>query len=134
MATDRVWMTPAAQERLEAELAELSAQGQDRADPLRIRQLRDILRDAEVDRKPDDGLVEPGMAVTVRFLGDGSTVTVLLGSRELAELDPTLELDITSPTSPLGSAITGHSVGDEVEYDTPMGVQRVAIVAASPAG
>lgn len=134
MATDRVWMTPAAQERLEAELAELQAQAPDRVDQLRVRQLRDMLRAAEVDRKPDDGLVEPGMAVTVRFLSDRSTATVLLGTRELAELDPTLELDITSPTSPLGSAIAGHYVGDEVEYDTPAGVQRVAIVAASPAG
>ncbi len=134
MATDRVWMTAAAQERLEAELTKLSVQSQDSVDQVRVRQLRDMLRDAEVERKPDDGLVEPGMAVTVRFLSDGSTVTVLLGTRELADLDPTLDLDITSPTSPLGSAIAGHFVGDEVEYDTPTGVRRVAIVAASPAG
>ena len=37
----------------------------------RIRQLEDMLRKAQVgETPPDDGVVEPGMTVTVRFVGD----------------------------------------------------------------
>ena len=37
----------------------------------RIRQLEDMLRKAQVgETPPDDGIVEPGMTVTVRFVGD----------------------------------------------------------------
>jgi len=35
---------------------------------------------------------------------------------------------VASPTSPLGSALLGRSVGDLVEYEAPSGVLRVKIV------
>ena len=35
---------------------------------------------------------------------------------------------VASPTSPLGSALLGHGVGDEVEYEAPSGMLRVKIV------
>jgi transcription elongation factor GreA len=35
---------------------------------------------------------------------------------------------VASPTSPLGSALLGHAVGDLVEYEAPSGVLRVKIV------
>ena len=131
--TEPVWMTEAARERLVDELARLEQAGDD-ADAARIRELRETLRRAEVERKPDDGLVEPGMTVTVRFERDGEVATFLLGSRELARLDPEVELDVYSPTSPLGAAIAGRHVGDSVGYAAPSGEQRVTILTAVPFG
>ncbi len=52
----------------------------------RIRQLEDMLRRAEVgETPPNDGVVEPGMVVTYRFVGDEDTDTILLGAREIGD-------------------------------------------------
>ena len=100
----------------------------------RVRQLEDRLRRAQIGEKPaDDGLVEAGMKVTIRFQGDSDTETFLLGSRELLSLDSAVDLDIYSPTSPLGAAISGKSVGDTASYQTPTGKTiTVEIVDAVP--
>lgn len=100
----------------------------------RIRQLEDMLRRAEVGEKPaDDGLVEAGMKVTVRFAGDSETETFLLGSRELLSMDSAVDLDVYSPTSPMGAALLGHQRGDEVSYEAPNGKSiSVEIVDATP--
>jgi len=100
----------------------------------RIRQLEDRLRRAEVGDKPaDDGLVEAGMKVTIRFAGDTDTETFLLGSRELLSMDSAVDLDVYSPTSPLGAALLGKKVGDEVSYQAPNGSTiTVEVVAAKP--
>jgi transcription elongation factor GreA len=100
----------------------------------RIRQLEDMLRRAEVGEKPaDDGLVEAGMKVTIRFAGDDDTETFLLGSRELLSMDSAVDLDVYSPTSPLGAALLGHKVGDEVSYEAPNGkTLSVEVVEATP--
>ncbi len=98
----------------------------------RIRQLEDILRRAEVgETPPNDGVVEPGMVVTYRFVDDAEdeTETFLLGAREM---DPE-GLTVYSPQSPLGSAIHGRMKGDTVEYSAPNGtLLRVVIVDAVP--
>lgn len=134
MATESVWMTLTTRQKLEAELADLerASSGTDAARVLRARELRELLRNAEIDRKPADGLVEPGMRVTVRLERDGSTATFLLGSRELSGLDPDLDADVYSPTSPLGAAISGRYVGDAVTFTAPSGEQQVTILAAVP--
>ena len=100
----------------------------------RIRQLEDMLRRAEVGEKPaDDGKVEAGMTVTVRFAGDSETETFLLGSRELLSMDSAVDLDVYSPTSPMGAALLGHQKGDEVSYEAPNGKSiSVEIVDATP--
>ena len=100
----------------------------------RIKQLEDQLRKAEVGEKPaDDGLVEAGMKVTIKFAGDSETETFLLGSRELLSMDSAVDLDVYSPTSPLGEAISGKSVGDSASYTTPTGATiSVEIVDAVP--
>lgn len=100
----------------------------------RIRQLEDMLRRAEVGESPaDDGTVGPGMKVTVRFGGDSETETFLLGSREMLSLDSSVDLDVYSPTSPLGGAIVGASVGDNVSYEAPNGrTISVEVVDATP--
>lgn len=100
----------------------------------RITQLEDRLRRAQIGDKPaDDGLVEAGMKVTIRFDGDTDTETFLLGSRELLTLDSHVDLDVYSPTSPLGAAISGKSVGDSASYQAPNGATlTVHIVDAVP--
>jgi transcription elongation factor GreA len=123
-------MTPAAFAALEAELAELTAKADD-ADQARVLELRELIRNAEVGTKPDDGLVEAGMRITVKFHSDDSVETFLLGSRDLAQVDD--DIDVYSPTSPLGSAIDGHHVGDEVSFTAPNGATlTVTIVSATP--
>lgn len=127
---DAVWMTSAALEKLEQELAELTRHERAQDQP-RIAELRNLIRRAEVGTKPDDGLVEPGMTITVRFDSD-EPETFLLGSRDLLS-DNTEDLTVFSPTSPMGQAITGRSVGDRVDYVSPSGAAiSVEIIAASP--
>jgi transcription elongation factor GreA len=97
----------------------------------RIRQLEDMLRRAEVGEvPPDDGVVEPGMVVTVDF-GDGDEEKFLLGAREnLGEGDT---LDVYSPESAMGAAINGRSKGEKVSYIAPNGKElTVKIVDAEP--
>ncbi len=55
----------------------------------RIRQLEDMLLRAEVgETPPDDGIVEPGMVVTYKFVGDDDdeAETFLLGAREIEDV------------------------------------------------
>jgi transcription elongation factor GreA len=96
----------------------------------RIRQLEEMLRRAEVGETPkDDGVVEQGMKVTYRFVGDDETETFLLGHREME--DGTIA--VFSPQSPLGSAIMGARRGDTVSYVAPNGkTLQVEIVDAVP--
>jgi transcription elongation factor GreA len=97
----------------------------------RIRQLEDMLRRAEVGETPaDDGIVEPGMQVTTRFVGDEDVEVFLLGAREIETPE---NLQVYSPQSPLGSAIMGKRKGDEVDFEAPNGkVLKVQIVDAVP--
>ena len=96
----------------------------------RIRQLEDMLRRAQVGETPaDDGIVEPGMKVTYRFVGDDDSSTFLLGAREIEDDS----LDVFSPQSPLGSAILGAKKGDTVAYTAPNGRKlEVEILDAVP--
>ena len=100
----------------------------------RIRQLEDILRRAKVgQRPPDDGVVVPGMTVSVRFSGEDDVETFLLGSRELGSLDESVEIDVYSPQSPLGAAVLGKRVGESASYSAPNGRRvDVEIVGAKP--
>ena|SRR5688572_13162487 len=96
----------------------------------RIRQLEEMLRRAEVgETPPNDGVVEPGMVVTYRFVGDDETETFLLGAREIEDA----KIEVFSPQSPLGSAILGSKQGDTVTYNAPNGKPlQVEIVDAVP--
>ena len=100
----------------------------------RIRQLEDMLLRAEVgETPPDDGVVEPGMKVTYRFVGDDDdeVETFLLGAREME--DAAGGLKVYSPQSPLGAAIMGATKGDTVSYEAPNGkTLEVVIVDAVP--
>jgi transcription elongation factor GreA len=96
----------------------------------RIRQLRQLLENAKVGAAPaDNGVVGPGMVVTVRYDGDDDTMTFLLGSRE----DAGKSIEVYSPSSPLGSALLGKKVGDNAIFALPSGHKvSVAVVDAKP--
>ncbi|MCL1899606.1 MAG: transcription elongation factor GreA [Promicromonosporaceae bacterium] len=95
----------------------------------RIVELTEKLRDVQIGTPKDDGLIEPGMLVTVDLAGDD--LTFLLGSREMT--DVVSDVDVYSPQSALGAAILGHSVGDTVTYTAPNGKDfQVQIRQAKP--
>ncbi|GAA4876802.1 transcription elongation factor GreA [Serinicoccus chungangensis] len=96
----------------------------------RIRQLEHLLQTAVVgSAPPDDGVVEPGMVVTVEMFGDQETF--LLGSREI--ISEGSDLDVYSEQSPLGAALLGARSGDTVSYEAPNNKTiEVTIVEASP--
>ena len=158
--TDAIWLTQEAHDKLQAELenlrgpvreeivARISA-ARDEGDltenggyhaareeqgkaEARIRQLEDVLRRAKVGETPaDTGVVGPGMVVTVRWAGDTETEQFLLGAREMA--DESAGVQVYSPQSPMGAALVGSKVGDEVDYTAPNGkVLKVEIVGAVP--
>ena len=153
-----IWLTQDAFDKLQAELADLkgprrqeiiekisaardegdlkensgyhAAKDEQGKQEARIRQLEDMLRRAEVGETPaNDGIVEPGMVVTYKFVGDSDTERFLLGAREIDDED----LEVFSPQSPLGSAILGAKKGDTVSYTAPNGKDlQVEIVDAVP--
>jgi transcription elongation factor GreA len=96
----------------------------------RIQQLVDMLERAEVGETPaDDGVVEPGMKVTVKLVGLDFTETFLFGAREMAGDD----IKVYSPQSPLGKAIDGAKRGETVTYTLPNGKdQKAEILEAVP--
>jgi transcription elongation factor GreA len=84
----------------------------------RIHQLTQILENSKVGVAPrTEGVVGPGMTVTVRFKGSDDEVTFLLASRE----ESGAPIDVYSPRSPLGQAINGKKVGESASYSMPNG-------------
>ncbi|MFJ6673887.1 GreA/GreB family elongation factor [Actinosynnema sp. NPDC091369] len=141
----RTWLTPHAHQRLRAELAELNRTGgtddpadQDDRAALRrqrqdrVREIQDLLANAVVgEDPPDDGIAEPGMVLTVRYDDTGDTETFLLGARAAEHGD----IEVYSPDSPLGTALTGARPGDQRTYGVPAGgTVRVTLLDAVPYG
>jgi len=151
------YLTPEAHDRLKAELEQLSTEGRVELSKrieaarlegdlrenggyhaakeeqgkmeARIRQLTQLLETAVVGDTPpaDDGVVEPGMVVTVEMFGDEETF--LLGSREISDDS----IQVFSEKSPIGAAVNGHSVGETVTYATPSGKDvQVKILKTKP--
>ncbi len=95
----------------------------------RIRQLTQLLEHAKVGETPaDDGIVEPGMLVTVEMFGEEETF--LLGHREIKDSSG---LEVFSEQSPLGKSINGKKVGQSAKYQTPSGKTiTVKVISARP--
>lgn len=157
-STNVVWLTQEAYDKLEAELTQLKtvgrpevsariAQAREEGDLSenggyhaareeqgqmegRIRQLEDLLRRAEVgEAGGSSDEVAPGKLITVAFDGDeDDTDTFLLGSREVLATDSSVDYAVYSPQSPLGAAVLGAKVGDEVRYTAPNGKQLMVVV------
>src|SRR5437016_3387474 len=152
------WLTQEAYDRLKAELDHLSGPGRidiakkieaarDEGDlkenggyhaakdeqgqiEARIILLQHILENARVGAPPrTDGVVGPGMTVTIRFVKDDEEVTFLLASRE----ESGSPIDVYSPRSPLGAAIMGKKAGERATYSLPNGrASTVEILEAVP--
>jgi len=86
------------------------AQGMNEA---RIRHLAHFLEHAQIGApEVEDGVAAVGRIVTVEF-DDGEQEKFLLGSR--VESAPE-GAEVLSPSSPLGAAVIGKRVGDDVTY------------------
>lgn len=92
----------------------------------RLQRIRDLLSTSTVITEVDSDTVGIGSQVTLRF-DDGSTEAYQVGLIE-EQVDDVVAL---TPTSPLGQALLGHRVGDEVTYAAPAGELTVAILAAA---
>jgi transcription elongation GreA/GreB family factor len=101
-----------------------------RARQARIHQIHELLTNAIVgETPPDDGIAEPGMVLTVRYDDTGEIETFLLGVRGAEEAD----IEVYSPQSPLGAALTGARPGEQRNYSTPSGVSAlVTLLEAVP--
>ena len=85
----------------------------------RINRLEEMLSTAEVGEAPKShGVVEQGVVVSCEL--NGNATKFLLGSSEILEGTGS-ELDVYSTGSPIGTAVLGKKIGDEVEYDSPTG-------------
>ena len=163
-ATQTVWLTQEAYDKLRRELDQLTGPGRAEVtakiaaareegdlrenggyhaareeqgqQEARIRQLTDMLRRAQVGEAPaGSDEVAPGTKVTIAFDGDESdTDTFVLGSRELLGLDSEAA-NVYSPQSPLGAAILGLRPGDEASYAAPNGRSiNVTVIKVEPFG
>ncbi len=146
-------LSPAAFERLQSELEELTTRGRveiarkiEAARELgdlsengdyhaakeeqgkmeaRIRHIEALVKNAEIVQSGSAEVVEAGSVVEIRFEGGDETERYLIGSIEERHDD----LEIASPGSPLGQALLGHRVGDVVDFEAPARTLKVEIVA-----
>jgi transcription elongation factor GreA len=155
MSDEPTFLTPAAHEKMRLELEQLKSEGRkeieeriaearshgdlrENADydaakndqglmEARIRKLEHILNTAAVKEVADTGKVEVGCVVTV-VDGDGDELDYFVAPQE----NKVPGLLLASPTSPLGGALLGASIGDRVSYQAPAGEFTVSVKAVRP--
>jgi transcription elongation GreA/GreB family factor/very-short-patch-repair endonuclease len=88
----------------------------------RLDELQDILARARFGKTAGNGTVTPGSVIRLRY-EDGSESDVVISAV------PTDNYDHVTPTSPLGRALYGYRAGEDCQFDTPRGRQRVRVVA-----
>ena len=97
----------------------------------RIRNLEQKLKDPEIIEAASGDEVEAGILVTLRPLdeedAEEETYLVAHSSEERAPGVRTV-----TATSPLGSAMLGHRVGDRFSYDAPAGTFGYEVVRLEP--
>jgi len=153
-------LTREAFERLQRELEELTTEGRRRIAErlLRAREHGDIRENAEYDAAKDEqGLMEARIRTLQRMLKDPDIVVapteadvagpgILATLRPLNEDQPEDELYLlaaskeerapgartVSVSSPLGQALVGRRVGDQVTYQAPGGLFAYEVVALEP--
>lgn len=92
----------------------------------RIASIRGLLAEAAVPapRPASDGAVVEGTVVALRFGRSRRTETFLVGHR----LEAADDVEVITPTSPLGRALLGARAGDKVSYGAPLGNVDVTLV------
>jgi transcription elongation factor GreA len=93
----------------------------------RIRKLEHLIHTAEVREVEDTGKVEIGSVVTV-VDGDGDEMEYFVAPQE----NKVAGMLLASPSSPLGGALIGSVIGDEVTYEAPVGEMSVTVTAVRP--
>lgn len=150
------FLTPAALEKLKEELEHLTTEGRreieeriaearshgdlrENADydaakndqglmEARIRKLKHLLDTSEVREVEDTGKVEVGTVATV-IDDDGDEMEYFVAPQENKVSGGML---LASPDSPLGSALLGAAVGEEVSYQAPAGTFTVKVKSVRP--
>lgn len=153
--SDPTFLTPAAYEKLRAELDHLTGVGrQEIADRIaearshgdlrenadydaakneqglmeaRIRQLTQLLENVEVGTAADGDTVEVGSVVTA-VDEDGDEVRYFVAPTE----NRVEGLLVASPSSPVGEALLGARVGDTVAYEAPGGRFTLRVTTIAP--
>jgi transcription elongation factor GreA len=85
----------------------------------RIRQIAQMLENAEIVEGGDTQNVAHGSVVGIRYDGDDTLERYLVGSIEERRDD----LEVISPSSPLGAALLGARQGDTVSFTAPSGAE-----------
>jgi transcription elongation factor GreA len=153
--TEQNFLTPEAKAKLEAELEELTINGRAEIE-VRIQEARemgDLRENADYDAaKNDQGLMEARIRQITHILnnsevrevevGDevivGSLVTVIDDDGDAMEYfvappeNKQPGVLLASPSGPLGAALIGSRVGDEVSYDAPAGTFTVTVKKIAP--
>ena len=94
----------------------------------RIAHLSSVLDNAQIVEDAGGGdAVSAGSIVAIRYAGDDDVERYLIGSIEERHDD----LDVISPTSPLGGALIGATAGAIVSYDAPGGTLEVEVIEIS---
>ena len=155
MSEHPTFLTPAAHEKLVEELDQLKTDGRreieeriaearshgdlrENADydaakndqglmEARIRKLEHLVHTAEVREVEDTGKVEVGSVVVV-IDDDGDEMEYFVAPQE----NKVAGLLLASPSSPLGAALIGAAVGDDVSYEAPAGEMTVKVKAVRP--
>jgi transcription elongation factor GreA len=155
MLDEPTFLTPAALERMREELEQLKTDGRreieeriaearshgdlrENADydaakndqglmEARIRKLEHLLNTSEVRDVSDTGRVEIGCVVTV-VDSDGDELEYFVAPQE----NKVSGMLLASPTSPLGGALLGASIGDKVSYRAPAGNFTLSVKAVRP--
>lgn len=155
MSEESTFLTPAAHAKMRQELEQLKTAGREEIEDriaearshgdlrenadydaakneqglmeARIRTLEYLLNTAEVREVVDSGRVEVGSVVTV-VDDDGDEMTYFVAPQE----NKVAGMLLASPTSPLGSALLGAGLGDEVAYEAPAGTLVVTVKAVRP--
>ena len=154
MTDETTWLTPATHSKLSAEFEELTTAGRrhieeriaearshgdlrENADydaakneqgmmEARIRQLKHLLENSEVREAVDTGKVEIGSIVTVTN-GDLTLEVLVAGSENRVS-----GVQTAAPDGPLGKAMLGTEVGDQVTYEAPGGTFTYTVESIRP--
>ena len=153
--SEPTWLTPAAFEKLQEEYDRLTTEGRrhieeriaearshgdirENADydaakneqgmmEARIRKIRHLLDSSEIREAESTETVEIGSVVTVRD-SDGDEMDFFVAPQE----NKVPGFMLASPSSPLGGALLGASVGNSVSYQAPGGTFTYEIVKVRP--
>ena len=152
---ETTWLTPTAFEKLKAEYEEMTTTGRreitekiaearshgdlkENADydaakneqgfqEAKIRKIRHTLDHAVVHEAQDTGTVQIGSIVMLRDEdGDEDEYFVAVPENKVPGLL------LASPLGPLGAALVGAVVGDDVSYEAPAGTFTVTVIAIRP--